>query len=77
MNKKSFTKQKKEKQKIKLKGKSKASLFIMGLGQMLYGQIAKGILYLSIFVLTIVYFVMRGTKDIIGFFTLGTKKADP
>ena len=49
----------------------------MGLGQLLYGQIGKGVLYLSILILTIIYFVIRGAKDITGFFTLGTKKADP
>lgn len=55
----------------------KASCIIMGTGQMLYGQWAKGILYFAAFLCCIFYFVTIGVNDIIGFFTLGTVEADP
>lgn len=54
-----------------------ASMFIMGSGQILYKQFIKGILYLSVLAAVIVYMVKTGAKDIVGFFTLGTVKADP
>ena len=54
----------------------KASMCLMGLGQLLYGQIGKGILYLAVSVGGIYYFLQRGLTDFIGFFTLGTKEAD-
>lgn len=53
------------------------SFFLMGLGQLMYGQIGKGILFLGILVSGILYFVSRGFSDLIGFFTLGTKQKDP
>ena len=54
----------------------KASMCLMGLGQFLYGQIGKGLLYLFVLVLAVFYFVKRGFADIIGLITLGTKEAD-
>lgn len=54
----------------------KASMCLMGLGQFLYGQIGKGLLYLAVLVLAIAYFIRRGGADLAGLFTLGTQEAD-
>lgn len=54
----------------------KLSMVFMGLGQFRYGARAKGIIYFLIELSVIYYFVMRGFKDIAGFFTLGTVKGD-
>ena len=54
----------------------KTSLEIMGAGHLRYGSISKGILYLLVEVSMIWYLIRRGFKDIEGFFTLGTQKAD-
>ena len=51
----------------------KLSMLVMGLGQLCYGQIVKGLAYLSSLALIIMYFVMGGMKNLIGFFTLGTE----
>lgn len=53
-----------------------ASMCLMGTGQMLNGQYVKGLLYLLAEVAFVAYFALRGVGDIIGFFTLGTQKAD-
>lgn len=53
-----------------------ASICLMGTGQMLNGQYVKGLLYLLAEVAFVAYFAVRGVGDIIGFFTLGTQKAD-
>lgn len=53
-----------------------ASICLMGTGQMLNGQYVKGLLYLLAEVAFVAYFALRGVGDIIGFFTLGTQKAD-
>ena len=50
----------------------KLSMIIMGLGQLCYGQIVKGLFYLACFAVLLTYFVTRGFGDLIGFFTLGT-----
>ncbi len=50
------------------------SMVIMGLGQLCYGQIVKGIFYLTCFAGLLAYFVTRGASDLIGFFTLGTNE---
>ncbi len=55
----------------------KASMVIMGTGQLLYKQWIKGLLYLSVVALTVFYMVKTGVKDLQGFVTLGTVKADP
>lgn len=52
------------------------SIVLMGLGQLIYGQIGKGLLYLLTLVLFVVYIVSGGFSNFIGFFTLGTKTAD-
>lgn len=55
----------------------RASLIIMGFGQLLYKQWIKGLLYLAVFVGTLLYMITMGINDIAGFFTLGTQEADP
>ncbi|MDR2751823.1 MAG: sugar ABC transporter permease [Clostridiales bacterium] len=48
------------------------SLLIMGAGQLMYRQFAKGALYLLLQISAIAFFVLGGAKAIIGFFTLGS-----
>ncbi len=50
------------------------SMCVMGLGQLCYGQIVKGLLYLAYLAGVVYYFVLQGAKDFIGFFTLGTQQ---
>ena len=57
--------------------KAKISLAVMGLGQILYGQIVKGLLYLSSLIAVFLYMAFKGVTDIKGFITLGTVEADP
>ncbi|MBR1845012.1 MAG: sugar ABC transporter permease [Oscillospiraceae bacterium] len=57
--------------------KVKLSALIMGGGQLLYGCWQKGLIYLLVEVSVLWYFLTRGISDIVGFFTLGTQKADP
>lgn len=54
----------------------KASMCLMGLGQLMYGQIGKGLLYLAILACGILYFMVRGFSDLAGIFTLGTQEKD-
>lgn len=54
----------------------KLSAVLMGSGQILYGRIGKGILFLAIQLIFIAYVVKRGLTDFIGFFTLGTEKVN-
>lgn len=54
----------------------KLSMCLMGLGQLFYGQIGKGLLYLGVLALAVSYFVYRGFQDFIGLFTLGTREAN-
>lgn len=56
--------------------KVKLSAVVMGGGQFLYGSYVKGILYFLSGLSIIVYMVLRGFEDIVGFFTLGTQKGD-
>lgn len=49
-------------------------MLVMGLGQLCYGQIAKGLFYLSCFGGILAYFITRGFTDLTGFFTLGTQE---
>jgi len=58
-------------------GKVAASMAVMGLGQLMYKQWTKGVLYLLIQAVFIVYFVLKGAADIFGFFTLGSVVANP
>ncbi len=53
-----------------------ASMCLMGVGQIINGQYLKGLLYLLAEVVLVGYFALRGIMDIVGFFTLGTEKAD-
>ena len=55
----------------------KLSMVIMGLGQLIQKQWIKGLVYLAVLGAYIGYLVTGGVQDAIGFFTLGTKKADP
>ena len=48
----------------------------MGGGQICYGSIIKGLLFFITELSIIIYFVIRGGSDILGFFTLGTQKGD-
>lgn len=50
------------------------SMCVMGLGQLCYGQIVKGLVYLLSLAGIVWYYVQRGFRDLIGFFTLGTQK---
>lgn len=54
--------------------RAKLSLVVMGLGQLCYGQIVKGLLYLLSLAGLVVFFIARGAEDIAGIFTLGTKQ---
>ena len=54
----------------------KLSAMLMGGGQICYGSIIKGLLFLITELSIIIYFVIRGWSDILGFFTLGTQKGD-
>ncbi len=57
--------------------KTKASFLLMGLGQILYKQYIKGILYMLSEIAFILFFALKGGKMIAGFITLGTQEADP
>lgn len=48
----------------------------MGLGQLLYKQWAKGIMFLVLQIAFIAYFVLTGATDLFGFFTLGTREGN-
>lgn len=53
------------------------SMFLMGTGQMMYKQWAKGALYLLIQAGFFAYFILVGAADLFGLFTLGTVEANP
>ncbi|GHU95913.1 sugar ABC transporter permease [Clostridia bacterium] len=55
----------------------RCSMLIMGLGQLLYGQIVKGLLLFAIQAAAFLYLITGGARQLIGFFTLGSVKADP
>ena len=57
-------------------GNVRASMLIMGLGQLMYRQWAKGILYMLVQIAFLAYFILRGASDFIGFFTLGTQESN-
>lgn len=56
--------------------RSKMSYIFMGIGQILYKQYAKGLIFIGLNLMFIMYFLIRGIDDFIGLFTLGTQKAD-
>lgn len=58
-------------------GKVTASFCVMGLGQMMYGQWGKGILYLLVQIAYVLYLIFAGSAHIFGFFTLGSVEANP
>jgi len=53
-----------------------ASCIVMGSGQIMYKRIGKGILYLAVLVLFIIFMASTGIEDIKGFFTLGEVEGD-
>ncbi|MCL2866475.1 MAG: sugar ABC transporter permease [Clostridia bacterium] len=53
-----------------------ASICLMGAGQLVYGQIVKGIAFLSCLAASAWYFITMGIKDLAGIFTLGTRQED-
>ncbi len=55
----------------------KASMCLMGAGQFMYRQIGRGILYLGIEILGILFFSIYGFQWLVGLITLGTVEADP
>ena len=57
--------------------KTMASFAVMGLGQIMYKKYAKGIIYLIVQILAIVYFILKGGKDFVNLFTLGDVEANP
>lgn len=57
-------------------GKVSASMVVMGLGQLLYKQWAKGFMFLFIQIMFIVYMVLMGATDLFGFFTLGVRESN-
>ena len=57
-------------------GKTRLSMLVMGAGQLAYGRIGKGLLFLLAEISILYYFISRGFGDIKGFFTLGEQKGD-
>lgn len=55
----------------------KGSMALMGLGQFMYKQIGRGIMYLLVEILGISFFAIYGFQRLVGLFTLGTVQADP
>ncbi len=53
-----------------------ASCIVMGSGQIMYKRIGKGLLYLALLVLFIIFMASTGIEDIKGFFTLGEVEGD-
>lgn len=58
-------------------GKVAASACLMGLGQLMYRQWIKGILFLILQAAFVLFFVFYGAKAVAGFFTLGSVEANP
>ncbi len=52
------------------------SVAVMGLGQLCYGQVLKGLVFLGLEALGLWYFLTRGLSDATGFFTLGVQQED-
>ena len=53
------------------------SMLIMGLGQLMYGQVAKGLTFLAIQAAALWYFISAGAQSMYGFFSLGAVRAEP
>lgn len=54
----------------------KLSIFIFGLYHFKKGQIYKGLMYLTLEISLILYFIFEGIKNLTGLMTLGTKQQD-
>ena len=54
-----------------------ASMLVMGLGQLLYKQWGKGLLFLAVQIGYLYYLVTIGARDLFGFFTLGSVATNP
>lgn len=54
----------------------RASMCLMGAGQLMYHQVGKGLMYLFIEVVFILFFSLFGFSWLVGFFTLGTVQAN-
>ena len=55
----------------------KASVLVMGLGQIIYRQWLKGLIYLSVLISMIIFMVTYGMDNLTMLKTLGTVEADP
>ncbi len=55
----------------------RASMCLMGAGQLMYKQVGRGILYLLVEILGILFFSIFGFQWLLGLITLGTVEADP
>ncbi len=55
----------------------KMSICIMGTGQLYHRQWGTGLIYIFVFMLFMLYMLFSGAKDMVGFFTLGTREASP
>lgn len=55
----------------------RASMALMGLGQLMYHQVGRGLIYLLIEILGILFFAIYGFQWIVGLITLGTVEANP
>ena len=58
-------------------GKVTASTLVMGLGQFLYKQWGKGVMFLAVQLGYIYYLITIGARDLFGFFTLGSVASNP
>lgn len=58
-------------------GKVSASMLVMGLGQLMYRQWGKGLMFLAIELGYLYYLVTIGARDLFGFFTLGSVATNP
>lgn len=54
-----------------------ASMLVMGMGQLLYKQWGKGLMFLAVQLGYICYLVTIGARDLFGFFTLGSVASNP
>ena len=58
-------------------GKVTASMLVMGLGQLLYKQWGKGLMFLAGQLGYLYYLITIGARDLFGFFTLGSVASNP
>lgn len=55
---------------------TKLSTVVMGLGNLVRGQIVKGIMFLALEIYFIIFMITTGVESIKGFITLGTRTAE-